>query len=270
MKNAMHKLSNPIYAAYMRDNYGIEIPESFKIFAAWNKSGNIKLGGSMWSFSTMYGNHDIEVRKGDVILVMRGTCGHHCKGCEGSCYVRKSYRYPSVIWSHARNTIAIRADIAAAEESLNGQIDRARNKPDVCRFDQSGEIESMAEMKMFEHIAAAHPGIAFYVYSKAYDIIIPELLSGNVPSNLFVLVSIWHEYGIEEFKKVAHLPNVKAFVLVDDDWTAERYAEHGIYIETMCTAYDKSGKMDHKVTCHRCGKCWKNRKNCKVIGCYAH
>lgn len=268
MKDVMHKLQNPLYAAYMRDHHGIKLPDNVQIKAAWNKSGNIKLGGSMWSFSTMYGNHEIEVRKGNMIFVMKGTCGKHCKGCEGSCYVPKSYRYPSVIWSHARNTIAIRADIEQAERDLIGQIDRARNKPEVCRFDQSGEIESLAEARMFEHIAASHPEITFYCYTKCYDVIIPELLAGNVPDNLIILISIWHQYGIKEYLKVAHLPNVKAFVLVDNDWTAERYAKHGIIIETMCGAYDRKGKMDHRVTCMACGKCF--RGAVKVIGCYEH
>ena len=266
-ENIFRKLENPIYRAYMRDNYGIKLPE-INIRAQWNKSGNIKLGKSMWSFSTMYGNHEIEVRKAGFVIRMRGTCGKHCKGCEGACYVRKSYRYPSVIWSHARNTIAIRADIKQAESDLIGQIDRARNKPEVCRFDQSGEIESMDEMKMFEHIASAYPNIQFYVYTKAYDIVIPELLAGNVPENLVVLISIWHEFGIEEFKKVAHLPNVKCFVLIDDEWDEERYAKHGIIIRSLCMAYDKSGTMDHRVTCVKCGKCF--RKGAQVIGCYEH
>ena len=252
--------TNPLYIAY---NSGI-LPECR---AKWNKKGNIKLG-NMWTFSTLYGQrfHFIEKLNAEIA----GTCGHHCEGCEGLCYVASSYRYPSVKLGHARNTLAIRQDIKKAGDDLNGYIDRARKKPAVIRFDQYGEIETVEEFEMFCDIARKHPEIEMYVYTKAYEIVTPALLAGRVPLNLIINISIWHLYGIKEYLKVCHLPNVRAFVVVDEEWTRERYAKHGIIIQAMCPAYDERGHLNHEKPCIECGLCFRQGIAVKVTGCYEH
>lgn len=267
MKNS----KNPIFIKYMMDNYPERFPTAESvpdIQAKWNKKGNIKVG-NLWTLSTLYG--DMEHTIPDLQIDVVGTCGKYCAGCKKGCYVPKSYRHPSVKVGHGRNTLALRADIAGALESLSGYIDRARNKPTICRFDQSGEIENESFLNMFIALAERHPEIKFYIYTKAYDIIIPALLAGRIPNNLIVNISIWHLYGIEEFKRVSHLENVKAFAVVDKDFTVEKYAEHGIIIETMCNAYNEHGKMNHDISCEKCGKCFETKRiNFKVIGCYEH
>lgn len=233
--------------------------------AKWNKNGNIKLGGAIWSFSTLMGNEPIYIEKLDADIV--GTCGEHCTFCKKKCYVRKSYRHKSVKLGHALNTIAIRENPEQAGIDLNLQIERAKNIPLACRFDQSGEIESLDELYMFIYVASENPDIPFYVYTKAYDFIIPALLAGIVPENLTVLISIWHECGIREYNRVKHLPNVKAFVYDDRKFD---YSAAGLDIQTYCHAYDENGKLDHEITCGRCQKCFNRCKSCKVIGCFDH
>ena len=252
--------TNPLYLA-------VKTGKPVDMSAHWNKSGNTKLG-NMWTFSTLYGNEEHYISKID--MKVTGTCGIYCTGCNHACYVRKSYRYGSVIFGHARNTLAIRNDIEKAENDLNGYIDRAKKKPEVIRYNQSGEIENKRHLKMYSNIARKHPNITFYVYSKAYDIVIPALLKGTIPSNMVVLISIWHNFGIKEFKKVKHLKNVKAYVLVDNEFTLETYAKHGIHIQTMCNAYDIHGKMNKAISCMKCRKCFNNLESCQVIGCYEH
>lgn len=253
-----------LYERYMADKKA----GTLGIMPKWNKKGNVKLGNAMWSFSTLYGNIEHHVDK--LGIDVKGTCGKYCNGCMSECYVKSSYRYGSVIYGHARNTIAIRNSMENSFFELNAYIERAKNKPSIIRYDQSGEIESIEQLHMFASLAWIHSDIKFYIYTKAYDIIIPALLNGEIPSNMVVNISIWHEYGIKEYLKVAHLENVKAFVCVDDDWTIEEYAKHGIIITTMCKAYDENGHLDHNVTCEKCGKCFEIRKNAKVIGCYKH
>lgn len=264
--------TNALYLQYMGDHHpelleGIPAEIVAKCSARWNKKGNTKVG-DMWTFSTTYGNiaHYIPGFGCEIV----GTCGKHCAGCLHACYVASSYRYPSVRLGHARNTVAIRKDIAEAERALDGYIVRARKKPKVCRFDQSGEIECMDELIMFCNLARKHPEIKFYVYTKAFDFIVPALLAGAVPLNLIVNISIWHEYGIDAWNAVKHLPNVRAFVVVDKEWTPDVYASHGIIIEVMCPAYDEDGNLNHKVPCNACGLCFDPAKPFKVIGCYEH
>ena len=237
---------------------------SHKVNYHFCKTGNIKLG-NMWTFSKTYSDQCFYVQ--DFGGYVQGTCGGYCDGCRNACYVKASYRYGSVIKGHAINTCGLRYEMTEVFKALNAQLTRARKKPDVIRYDQSGEIMNLEEFKELENMSLNNPEVVTYVYTKAYDIVIPELLAGNVPENLVVLISVWHEYGIREFNTVRHLPNVKAFVY--DDHTFD-YAAFGLIKQTECKAYDEHGKLDHNITCDKCKKCFNKLACHKVIFCNAH
>lgn len=237
--------------------------------AMFNKSGNIKLGNT-WAFSTAMGDDIIETVYNGKYYACRGTCGKYCQGCKAACYVKKSYRYKSVKYSHIRNTNAMIKDMGGAFSDLRLQIVNAKVKPEMIRINQSGEMINKAFFAYWCGLASEFPDITFWAYSKAFDIVIPALLAGIVPDNLIVLISIWHEYGIKEYFKVCHLTNVKAFVY-DDGFS---YKDYGIVIQTYCLAYalDSNGKMklNHDITCQKCRKCFNHSDTCKVIGCLPH
>ena len=250
--------------------------------AKFTGNGNTKLGRKMGVWSVLMGDDEYFIP--ELGLTVRGTCGGHCAACKHDCYVRKSYmRYTaratgkcSVKLGHARNTIALRENLEQCFADLNGQLNRKRVPFDQIRLNQSGEIENAEQFDMWCRLAASHPETEFYVYTKDYEIVVPALLSGKVPNNFTVLISVWHEIGIAEFLKVAHLENVKAFVYVDHNkdvvngWTVADYRERGLEITTLCNAYDIHGKMDHNITCDRCTKCFNRVAKCKVVGCFAH
>lgn len=236
------------------------------------RQGNIKVGKTIATWSTLKGNENYFIP--ELNKEVHGTCGKYCVECSDSCYVTKSYkRYTSrktgkcsVKYGHAVNTIAMRENIEKCYTDLYNQIKRARNPISIVRIDQSGEIENAMQFGMWIRLANDFKDITFYIYTKAFDIVIPMLLTGIVPLNLVVNISIWHEYGIAEYNLVKHLPNVKAFVYFD----GFDYAAHGLEIQTMCNAYDIKGKMNHEITCDRCKKCFNDSEKCKVIGCYDH
>ena len=231
-------------------------------------NGNTKLGHSMGTISKLMGNKPIYVKALNAWIP--GTCGGHCAECEHDCYVRKSYRYGSVILGHARTTIAFREDLAKAFESMDMQLSRKRKPFDTVRINQSGEIESPAELAWYMWLAERHPETAFYLYTKNFDAVRSVVLMENLPENITILISVWHEYGLDVYKEFEHIPNIKAFVYVDNAWTVEKYAEHGLKITSFCKAYDEKGKMDHNITCDKCRKCFDRLGSHKVIGCYAH
>lgn len=253
-----------------------------KIKARFGTEGNTKLGKTVGTWSTLKGNKEYYIPELD--MTVRGTCGKYCEGCKDDCYVEKSYfRWTnaetgkcSVKYGHAKNTIAMREDLEKCFEDLNNQMNRKRVKFELIRIDQSGEIETREQFEMFCKLGAWHEDTIFYIYTKNTDVVVPCLLEGIVPKNFIVLISIWHEYGIEEYKKVAHLENVKAFVYIDynkdkvNGWNFSDYAKRGIMITTMCNAYDIHGKMNHDLTCDKCGKCHRKSLCSKVIGTYAH
>lgn len=224
------------------------------------KSGNIKLG-NMWTWSTLYGNDTFKVDE----VECKGTCGKHCKGCKKFCYVRKSYRYPSVIKCHIVNTIAMRFYTSALFEKLDKMITKARKKPNVIRINQSGEIENKAQFKGWCLLAEKHQEQTFYIYTKNYSVVTSALLNGDVPENLIINISVWHKQGIKEYLKVCHLPNVKAFVYMD----GFKYEKYGLNIQTTCKAYE-GGKLNHDITCEKCQKCFRIADTLKVIGCDDH
>lgn len=254
----------------------LSIPENFKLDARWNFKGNVKLGGKIASFSKLAGDGVFQTKYGEV----RGTCGRHCKGCGESvngqlppCYVFKSYRYDSVVNGHARNTLSFRKDLWESCKQLSGALQRKKTPVEIARWDQSGELLP-GEIQGLAMIAGENKDTRFYVYTKCYDEVIQALQAGIVPDNLTILISVWHENGIEAFQAVKDYENVKAFVYVDGDkdggWTAEDYAKHGLQIGTFCKAYGRDGKLDHDITCQRCQKCFNRLASHKVIGCYDH
>ena len=224
--------------------------------------GNIKLG-NMGSFSKLYGNDTFTTPYGDVT----GTCGKHCDGCKEHCYVRKSYRYGSVIKNHAKNTLAFRNDMIRAFTDLHLQLTRKRKPFDVIRINQSGEIETTAELCSWIDLARRHPETHFYIYTKNYFAVfemIALLTPDYIPDNFTILISIWHEIGVNEYKLLSGYSFIKAFVYLD----GFDYAKYDIIPDTGCFAYDKYGKLNHDITCDRCRKCFNRIHN--VIGCAAH
>ena len=225
--------------------------------------GNIKLGTKMGTFSKLMGNENYFIPS--LNMNVKGSCGHYCMGCKQDCYVKKSYRYSSVKYGHSLRSIAVRFNLDGLKETLSKQLAKKRTPFDFIRINQSGEIESRDEFDMWVTLAEEQPKTDFYLYTKAYDIVIPYLLNNPIPANITVLISIWHESGIKEFNAVKHLPNVKAFVYLD----GFDYEKYGIAVTTKCNAY-VGDKLNKEITCERCQKCMNRNENHKIIGCDAH
>lgn len=241
-----------------------KVQGTLKAHAHFTKNGNIKLGGNVWTFSKLFGDFNYTIEDDNGMHEIIGSCGHYCNGCKKACYVKSSYRYPSVVKCHTENTMAFREDIGGAFNDLYNQISNARNKPDLIRINQSGEIESHNGFILWCSLAMCFPYVKFWVYTKAFDLVkasIPYL-----PENLTVNFSIWHEYGLEEYIEAKNFKGVNAFAYVDKDFTIERYQAEGLAIQTTCKAYE-NGKLNHSITCHKCGKCFHSGL---VIGCNEH
>lgn len=253
------------------------------------KSINIKLG-NMGSWAELYGNCDWYIP--ELKVTVRGTCGEHCCGCfnpdnpeKSLCYVRKSYqKYTkrnhdgtvgdiqknecSVKKGHAYRTIAMTMYRDELLLSLDKQLTRKKNKFEVVRINESGELTCYEDLKLWCELSRRHPETTFYLYTKNYAAVRKALINNIVGSNLFINISIWHIVGIREYLEMKDHPQIRAFCLVDKEWTRERYEREGIEITSMCGAYDEKGKMNHDVTCDKCKKCFSNCNKC--VGCYEH
>lgn len=228
---------------------------------SFNLSGNIKIG-NIASFSTLMGDYiyngmDKELKD------IKGTC-KNCSCCKKSCYVRASYRFPSVIHSQAINTWGMRNELDKVEMDLAEQIEKLNIK--IVRLNQSGELENEEQFAMWCRLAEHFNNVKFYIYTKMYSIVEPFLKKGLVTSNFTINYSIWHDVGVKEFKNVEKYQNVKAFIYDD-----------GINLNlnpvAYCPAYtkpngEKKAKMNHNITCEKCRLCID--KKIKIIGCLDH
>lgn len=227
--------------------------------------GNIKLGNNplFGSWSTMKGGND-EIR-----YVKKyggscsGTCGDCAKACSDSCYVNASYRYGSVIQRHAINATYIKENLDLTFKILDEQLSRKKEKFQIVRINQSGELTGYKELKAWIDLANKHKETKFYVYTKNYKAVsmaIKEKLV--IPDSFTILISVWHEHGVKEFNKWKDLPYIKAFIYDD--------GEMNIKPQTYCKAYDDNGKLDHSVSCEKCKKCFNRNESHKIIACKSH
>ena len=250
---------------------------------------NVKLG-KMGSWAMLFGNCNWYIPELDVIV--QGTCGKYCKGCFNpdnprcsTCYVAKSYvKYTkrnkdgsignilqnkcSVKLGHAYRTIAMtmfRDDLLL---SLDHQLTKMRYKLNIIRINESGELTCYEDLALWAELSRRHPETIFYLYTKNYDAVRRALINGIVPKNLFINISIWHKTGIKEYMEMKDHSQIRAFVLIDKIWTKKKYRTYGLDITSMCGAYNEKGKMNHKVTCDKCKKCFSENNKC--TGCYEH
>lgn len=230
-------------------------PKTYKYH--FSESGNIKVG-RIATWSTLMGDYTYKGLRG-VLRNIVGTCVN-CRecGCVKACYVRASYRFPSVIYSQAVNTWGLRHAIDKVANDLAEQL--SKGKINIVRINQSGEIENEEQLSMWCTLAGKFPKIPFYLYTKNFDAVTKFLKDGLVPGNFTILFSVWHETGVKEYNSVKHLPNVKAFVYDDKKNLV-------LVPKTYCPAY-KDGKLDHDWTCERCGLCF--RSKVKIVGCADH
>ena len=250
---------------------------------------NIKLG-NMGSWAMLFGSCSWYIPELDVWV--KGTCGEYCKGCFNpnnercsKCYVAKSYvKYTkrnddgtigdiiknkcSVKLGHSYRTIAMTMFRDDLLDSLDKQLSKAKDKFETIRINESGELTCYEDLALWCELGKRHPETVFYLYTKNYKVVRKALINGIVPSNLFVNISIWHECGIEDYLEMKDHPQIRAFCLVDDEWTKEKYLSNGIEITSMCGAYDENGKMNHAVTCDKCKKCFSANNKC--VGCFEH
>lgn len=234
-----------------------------------NNGKNMKLG-NMGSISKLMGDEDYFIPQ--LGISVKGTCGGFCDGCKGNCYVRKSYwdwHGNKVKYGHALTTLAMRNDLQGTIREMDGIIKRKRIPYECIRINQSGEFESVEEVKGYIYLAKENPTVTFYAYTKNYDAIRESVELNALPKNLFINISVWGKQGIAEYKEFSAKSNqIRAFVYVDNTYTVNWYAEHGLEVKWFCGAYDKKGKMNHAVTCDKCKLCY-SRKH-KIMGCYDH
>lgn len=251
--------------------------------------GNSKIGKTIYSFSTLPGNHaHMLYAKGELLTDVPGTCTDLCEGCFGACYAVNSAKlhHNAVIQAWAENTILLRNKPDVLFDQINALINEknkkfydTRNPKDLrittWRWNVSGEIQHVSELALMNALAKKHPEVQFSIYTKNF-VALGKLLDtiGNTEPNFVINVSQWHhvaDWFIEKYPGRCNVfeyddSNLKHHDLSDADVARLSKIAH-------CPAVTKEGHHaktpnGEDITCDKCKRCY--RKTGQTTAVYSH
>ena len=216
-------------------------------------SGNSKIG-KIPTFNMLPGNDYIELKNGEAVVNVKGTCGGVCESCQHSCYAVKGLKlhYNAVAPSNGENTLIMRNNPDLGFKMIKDYcLKKRRNPIKAFRFHSSGEIIDYNYLVRCYELAKEIPNIQFYLYTKRFDEV-QKLLEekGDLPSNFVINISEWKDnikgYNFDKLNK-----------FVWDDGTDPEIAKL-----PHCPAVSKPKKIGGKghmlnVHCDHCGLCWR-------------
>ena len=240
-----NKVMYPIY-----DNGEIHISIS---------KGNKKVG-NIPQFNTLPGDEPLSLQNGTQLTNIKGTCGGVCENCKSACYAIKccTYHHRNVIPAWGRNTVLVRNNPELVRSEIKEYC--TKNIVRYFRFHTAGEFESVEHFALYCDICRDNPDVTFYVYTKAFKVLVDYAMKYEIPENFVINLSVWHD-NIEKFQKTLNThENIvfqalicKSNLFIYDDHTAAvgEYANN-----PHCPAIDKTGH-ETGVTCAQCRRCMK-------------
>lgn len=217
-----------------------------------NKLGNIP------AFNTLAGNRLLTLSNGTILTNIVGTCGKHCKECFSDCYAVRYIKchHNSTVRAYANNTIIMRNDGEKLRKAIKEYCEK--NIVKYFRFHTSGELESVEQLKLYCEICYDNPDIVFYIYTKAFDILMKWIDGKNdFPENLVINLSEWNGNLDNVPQRLKVVCNIFSY----DDGESEFAASL-----PHCPAVDKKGN-ETGITCAQCRRCMRKGN---ITAVYAH
>lgn len=126
----------------------------------------------------------ISAEKCSVGGVLRGVPGSTCSGC----YARKGrYVFDNVKAAHARRLAAYNADPSAWADAMAESIKKKGET--YFRWFDAGDLQSVEMLQHIVDIAAALPGVRFWLPTQERGIVGRFLATGDIPENLVIRIS---------------------------------------------------------------------------------
>jgi hypothetical protein len=247
--------------------------------------GNSKIGKGIWSFATLPGNaeHLIYIGKKVLLTDIPGTCSKHCDGCakDGACYAWRDAKlhHNVTVRAWGENTLLLRNEpdrlFAEIDEFITGKNSKYFKTGDeryhavkTWRWNVSGEVENVDQLKRMNDLARKHPEVAFGIYTKNYEALEELIKAEEIAKNFVINVSEWHGVAAEFLAR--HPGEFNVFEYDDSNRDTTRQPVKAVH----CPAVDKSGhhvKMPdglNPITCDHCGRCY--RKTGERTAVWAH
>lgn len=177
-------------------------------------------------------------------LEMEGSCRQNCKGC----YACKSCAYH---WDAVLPTCIITQRIIKEAPEVFKRLVIANTLMErVFRFNESGDIETLEELRLYNEIAKARPHTQFLVYTENHDL--ADALEEKA-DNLMIRRSYWWDGTTSDAKRILNDAKGRpSFIACADVLEAKKTFEN---IEACPCSFNTK---DKKTTCSKCGKCFFN------------
>ena len=241
--------------------------------------GNTKIGKTIYSFSTLPGNADHMIyAKGELLTSIPGTCSKHCENCHNACYAFRSgiLHHNACIPAWGENTLLLRS--GRLEQAIHEYLIQKNKKKQIVkifRINVSGEIQSAAELEMWNNLAKKWPNIKFGLYTKNYTALDRFMKkNGETAPNFAINISEWHGLA----KKIIAKYKGKLNVFEYDDSNIKNCSlsekeKQRLSKLPHCPAVTKEGRhakgRDGKpITCDMCGRCYEKTGQTRAV--YAH
>jgi hypothetical protein len=178
-------------------------------------------------------------------------CGSCCCDCPG-CYAKDSTRYH---WNALLPIeIITQRIINEAPEFFKSLIIKNTMLERVFRFNESGDIETLEELELYNEIAKARPHCIFLVYTERHDFVKEFMKTGQKAENLQIRLSFWFNGTKEDADRInKEREGLPAFVACEDVEKAAGFFK----VPKVCPC--SYNTKENKTTCHECGACFFNK-----------
>lgn len=175
-------------------------------------------------------------------IEISGSCRQNCK----DCYACKSCAYH---WDTVLATcIVTQRLINEAPEIFKKLVINNTLMERVFRFNESGDIETLEELQLYNEIAKARPHTQFLVYTENHDL--ADKLEDKA-ENLMIRRSYWWNGSISDAKRIlSDSAGRPSFIACQDVLEAKKVFDN--ILICPCSFNSK----DHKTTCSKCGNCF--------------
>lgn len=241
-KNTNKTINKIKYPIYMTADTHVHIAD-----------GNKKVGKGIYCINLLAGDQPLILNNGQQLTNIIGTCGGCCEHCKEKCYAIKNQKFRnSNIPQWAENTILAREDVNLFFDEIQNFLNKSFIS--AIRFHAFGEIPSKTYLNKMIELAKNNPYVQFYTYTKRYSWVEDTLKEKELPTNLSILISIWH-------KNYDNPYNLPEFIFDDHSDPELQKIPH-------CPAVDEHGH-ETGITCASCKKCVYAKKGDK-IAVYEH
>ena len=175
-------------------------------------------------------------------LEIEGSCRQNCRGC----YACKScaYHWDTVLPC----CIITQRLIKEAPEVFKRLVIANTLMERVFRFNESGDIETLEELKLYNEIAKARPHTQFLVYTENHDL--ADMLKDKA-ENLMIRRSYWWDGTLSDAERIiTDSAGRPSFIACADVLEAKKTFKNVLICP--CSFNTK----DHKTTCSKCGNCF--------------